>query len=958
MHEKITLPKPSEVSDEILKQSWGNVRDYLDVFIPFLSKKEQSAFLNNPIYTGLDSNEDGSSFYNTYVHEDNNMVMADYEIPHPQLNVMKVFEVQDKDAFKDLVKSGQEAVDYYNKAYEDYSNDPNTFNLYAKSLAEEIKMEGDLVEAAQQVKNDWDYEAKDILTRLEQREYRATTELEKVDKNIDDKMREIERVQQRLESLGDVEDDGQLEYNPFRPTVDKKQLEMSLDIETKELRELSERRQQLQDELTSIDKQRMQTNEETKRIDDQLQKTKDHLELMRSEIEKDINEDRFAEHKEKAVAFMKAMTANNIQRFVDGYTNAYISTRSPFRIGKAAFGPVMDCSRERDLVSKIAAANRRGFPAYDCIIQTDQADQTLCEYWKEKGDKELSPEREQVYRARLFDQASQIEHYLDTMYKTIEDPTRNKLLHDLQFTDPGNDPFHVHEQSARGSSLLRSTAEAYRMGLQNNWRIDDLGTLSYFNYARRMSRQTTQSNNALDANKFKMYDKPKYKDAQHENWLDRMDQLWERVQSSPIYTGIGRNNYLNEMHKLMEEGYQKGYVGEGLAGCFSNTYNFARNPEVEKKIAEEKIQGAIPTDKLVISEDGKKNIESLQHLKKNEMYASDLVQGSLENQSETYEEYIDSIEMDEDLMNKTIVSEEDGPEVENPDMDILFPKENEKQSSSAADDFEILEKPVQVKDWALDDAMQKFGTKRNSFVRAESDTHKNLREAAERMIAMKETVPLGKTSDLAQMAEYLEKLDEVMAYAKIYKKDKAGANTPAGQERLKGAKAFVQYAKNEERRLREAYNAAGNTNVTLDQIRLSTAVERSLQAETKIGRLCENGMPQSKEERAQLNSLVADMLVAEFAQSKVQANKDTFNTLGFNVLKNNILNDKTFQKVMNSYSKKENFNAKDLVNEIRSGNMTKQIAKKGKSAEKPQTPEKQMADKAKNRETIKRANTM
>ncbi|MCR5283689.1 MAG: hypothetical protein K6E18_09990 [Lachnospiraceae bacterium] len=921
------LPKPIDIPDDVLRHSWHNIQQYTDMHIVFLPKEEQKAFLNTELYESL-SAEEGTPTFQAFAEPGSDAVYPYAEMTHPQMSGMKIWKVYDQDAYKEMEKNARDICQIIQEDYIKAVNLPLTATRYANALIDEIRIEDELVEKARDVKTQWEAEAAQIRKAIAQQKVRAAEELERVNEALRRNEEELQSTRERLDAIGDAGQDDSLEYNPFRPRVDRRQNEIRLEGLQKEHEELLQRREAallLEKEAADREKEtEPRLVAESARVDEQLRRYQQRSETIREQVNKDSNTERYEEYKEKAVAFMMAATANKIRRIADGFGDPYVLKRSPFRVGSQAFGPVLDVSQERELVAKIAASNRVGFPAYDCVIQTDKADQALCDYWKEKEEKgELAPEKEAVYRRKLYEASSQIEVYLDQMYKTSEDPEKSQKLKELQFTDPGNDPFHIHEKSPRGSALLRATAEAYKKGLENNWRIDDLGTLANFNYARRFVRISTLGKGAMDLAKYESYDKPQYTSSEQRDWLERMDETWEEMSTNPVYGSTTRNKYMNRMKDLMEEGYEKGFISKAMAGVFANTYAFSRDPEVEKQMEEGKISAVFESEGYSMGKDGLSNVEVLKELEKVDLSKDGIISGSLENQKS---ESSDDSFLFEDELNRSFISDEVRPAAENPDMNTLFPDMNKTFSQERSD---AIHQDQEDKDWQFEEAYQKFTAERSAvFMGRESDYHKNLRVAVTELRTMKQS--LGDTEDPQKMAEYLNKLDEVMAYSKIYQKERADAHTPAGIERLNGARDFESYAKFEQKHLREAYNSTHKTNFKLSEIREQFAVEKAGASTRKLKQLCETSMPESRAEKEQVKDLVADILVGQFAESQVAVNRKVFKAQGANILKNNMMQSKAFQKTMDTYFKQKNMTAADLLGDLSSGKLQQKLAKEGK----------------------------
>ena len=983
------LPEPETFSEEQLKQSYSGLDKHLNSFISSLPNKEGNEFMETELYLDVVNHEENSSYSKAY----------DIESPpigniNMNGNAAKIYTVRNRKAFTHLQASTTEIADEMDR-YREAQLTGNQGRIdYGNALVQELSDENAMLNQVKQDQKEFlEWREREAETVLNQEHVRVTEALEAAQKKYDEAQKKLEETKKRLaenEAAPDNDSMDSFTYNPFSKPVAKKLDTNALKLDEESLSEAEKNLEQAKEQVRIAQEKaaqkRAELDEKQKSHEERVARYQNRFNTMEKAIIRDTRADMYDLNKEKARAFTSAMGPNRLRRWGQGFTDAYMMTQTPLLAANMAYAPVIDVFGS--LPAKIAAANRMGFPVYDMVIQTDAAEQTIADYLADKAKNKgtLSPEREDNYRRRLYDQMSRVDVYLDKIYEKGMDKEANARLKELGITDQGNDAFHLHEKAARGTGLLKSTAQATKMGLENGWGMDDIHALAYFNSIRKQSRNMTIAPLVTTFAGYKPYEKPQYKDAQHKDWLDRMDALWIEMEKNPLQGGQHRQNCLANMKELVREGYERDYVNESFAASFNSMLSLADKRTLR---IEQGLEPAVyHTENLSMSSDVTRELEDMEKFENLDLAKQEREQAEKEAEKkkkeekaaqetgqETEPETLDEFEgkMDESIdMNDSIysdgssvsfesVSQETARQQEDDFInDTLFggkkqsgrnPSLDESFSSSSSETMESTGasygetgaskgesmgesmgetvgetgKDLQY-DNHLTDMMYRFSTERSSiFMGWESDEHKNLREALAKMQDAR--IKAGWPMKADQIGDYLASLDEVVCRGRQYVNEKENAHTPAGQARLKAANELKEYAKAERKRVLAVYNDEKGTELNLKQLRKEVTDQKAFEAEAKIVNLCESGMPATKEEQKQIKELAADIMANNFANSKLEAMNKGFHNMGANVIKEDIMKSKEFGVLMKSYFNNPNMNAENMVYELKSGKAAKKMTK-------------------------------
>ncbi|MBO4336829.1 MAG: hypothetical protein J5842_01985, partial [Lachnospiraceae bacterium] len=133
--------------------------------------------------------------------------------------------------------------------------------------------------------------------------------------------------------------------------------------------------------------------------------------------------------------------------------------------------------------------------------------------------------------------------------------------------------FELSKYSARGMGPTEWSIQAHRIGLENNWHLDDLGALAAFNCIR--SQAAIMAKYAVDVKLAKFVEKEN-PDKNRMDYIAALDKLYEKIGDTPLHSAEQRDTLLTQMRDIVALGAEKGYISEREAQGFSQTYNNIR----------------------------------------------------------------------------------------------------------------------------------------------------------------------------------------------------------------------------------------------------------------------------------------------------------------------------------------------------------------------------------------------
>jgi len=253
-----------------------------------------------------------------------------------------------------------------------------------------------------------------------------------------------------------------------------------------------------------------------------------------------------------SVVYLKAM-----DRVEKGYPDLYMSYKSPLASLYSNIGADTRTILENHKLDRDMTKWGEKFPIFEYSKKTSEISDTMVDYWeaKKKAGRALSPQKEQEHRIKLYDKVVSAAVLYDRMMFAVEDPETARQIREDDLL--GNDPFHIHPLSNRGTKATAVSLDTYKRGLEQGWAIDDLSMLCAFRLISGHLEDNALGNGALAAEDYEVYNPPKWASEETKDFVQKMNNLYEEMISTPLTSAEQRKNYLDRMDAMVTEGIEK-----------------------------------------------------------------------------------------------------------------------------------------------------------------------------------------------------------------------------------------------------------------------------------------------------------------------------------------------------------------------------------------------------------------
>ena len=255
---------------------------------------------------------------------------------------------------------------------------------------------------------------------------------------------------------------------------------------------------------------------------------------------------------EQLIDYAYASVFNPAKRALNGWPVFKLNERLNLSAWRKEFGAYINLGSD-DVTRKQLAWCDEHFPLPRMVIDIDHAIQIHVDYFDEAEKGTLTPEKEAEYRQRLLERETRI---LSSLERVAGVTDREEGLRIQELAGIGNGAHNFNRRAGRGLKMTYADTEARITGLKNGWPIEDLNALSTYKY--RMERIYTVAYYTEDLN-LQMRDKPVFKPGE-QDFLTRMQQLWAKIESTPVKNNDTRKALLTEMRTLIQEGVDKEFV--------------------------------------------------------------------------------------------------------------------------------------------------------------------------------------------------------------------------------------------------------------------------------------------------------------------------------------------------------------------------------------------------------------
>ncbi|MBR1598485.1 MAG: hypothetical protein IJ661_06245 [Lachnospiraceae bacterium] len=260
------------------------------------------------------------------------------------------------------------------------------------------------------------------------------------------------------------------------------------------------------------------------------------------------------EYGEKSKEYIRSISSGQLRRIASGRSDTYLSYKNILAGGMSSLYAVLNASTADDRLQKNIEKWEHKFPIHQLVIDGEKQLKTMSDYWMEKEQQggALTPEKEQEYRQKLYDQTVNMSVLYDKMISGCESKQVNDEIKADQML--GNAAFHLHPMSNRGTTSLKTGLHAMKIGLENGWHIEDIGRLAAFYNLMYREQNRAICNGDIDLEKFEKYDKPQYQNNEHEAYVHRLETAWKKVEKTKLESADARKKILEELDGLVKEG--------------------------------------------------------------------------------------------------------------------------------------------------------------------------------------------------------------------------------------------------------------------------------------------------------------------------------------------------------------------------------------------------------------------
>ena len=537
-------------------------------------------------------------------------------------------------------------------------------------------------------------------------------------------------------------------------------------------------------------------------------------------IERDISDDEIGL---KMKEFFKAAIFDEVERAARGYAVDNLEYRTPFCGASLAYNNIIDGYIGGDALRNNIIKYQTKLPVYDLAIEQNKQMNLFADYYeeKDKAGGNLTPEREEYYRQKIYDQTMTISVIYSKVCQAIEDKDFAKQCYDEKVTT--EHASHMHPLATRGVKALNASLDAYKMGLEKGWGLDDVAVIAAFRMAFNTFDTDCRYKPATLLKDLEPQGKngePVFASDDQKLFYAKMKSCYQEMETTPITSAKDRKRFLDQMTELIREGADKKYLTDDACEYFNNV----RKQLVKKDLAIEIGKQSPVNNKVLCGED---------------------------RVLESYMAQINS--------QRT---------------DLWFSSENAE--------------------------------------------HKNLRIATENLQRFVHENPnKGVTVEekMDYAARYLAKLDEVTHYSRIYQENRAGASTVGGKNRLIGAMSVENYANIEKENIITRLNkTAGTKFKTIDEFRDAALANKGTAALAALAGM--KKMPATKEEKKNMISLAADVMVGRIAGSEKSAGHRTIKEIGADQFKKQLMQSSEFKSMIKSYAKDKTMTPDKLIAEL------------------------------------------
>ena len=199
--------------------------------------------------------------------------------------------------------------------------------------------------------------------------------------------------------------------------------------------------------------------------------------------------------------------------------------------------------------------SKEEYPVYQALASGYEAIQTTIDCLDAGAKGTLTAEAENEYRAKLYKQLKDTKQSLDVIKDTVPGTEAFEKKQGILSDGIKDFPYGAR----KGIGNLYADVEARFMGIENGWPIEDLNSLSMFNIARHnLITSVNYVDNGIPREGTGIIATP-YEKERHE-YMERMDAMYEKLQTTPVIDAARRQELLGEMSELVRRGVRRGLI--------------------------------------------------------------------------------------------------------------------------------------------------------------------------------------------------------------------------------------------------------------------------------------------------------------------------------------------------------------------------------------------------------------
>ena len=268
--------------------------------------------------------------------------------------------------------------------------------------------------------------------------------------------------------------------------------------------------------------------------------------------------------------FAKTVSSKMLRNVAKGYSEISLSYRTPLGISINSYSALVHIDFTTNKLYRNYKKYKNDFPVYDYLIETGNLMGLLTDYYVDKDKNEdgiVGKEAETEYRQKIYNEVVKIIPLYNKLMAQAENEEMNEKLRTDKMIDIKNDAFHMHPRAERGTLHIKCGLEAYKIGLENGWPLDDIPIIASFMSIAEKKRNDAEMKPCLTIEDYKKNindKKPGYRSEKEEEYVNTMFTLIEKVKEKKLNSKDDRKKLLHEMDQMISDGISNGFLAKNV----------------------------------------------------------------------------------------------------------------------------------------------------------------------------------------------------------------------------------------------------------------------------------------------------------------------------------------------------------------------------------------------------------